>query len=247
MQTLSADKRSSHTWRISAHFSPSAHLMIYDSSLQYSQAYIRDLLTSRLDRMQRTENTMNSITLLSFAYPRQFRPHAEVPVIVILHFSVSIGFPAIQALLGRGTIGINATCTPVDYGEGEPCPDVTLHPTFATFRNMSSKDMGPSDASEPSVPYSESVDPNLWIRVDVFGNSDAQQATIAAHETQSRTWTFEATFAPSIHTAIVTACDKVAANCIQAMMNMDVVNGLGFFSFACHPKDPTSEVMVRCL
>ena len=70
----SDDSRSSRTWKITAHFSPSVHVPIYDSydsSLQYSQEYIRDYLKSRLQHMQtqqteRTENNMHSITLLSF-------------------------------------------------------------------------------------------------------------------------------------------------------------------------------------
>ena len=162
--------RNSRTWEITALFSPSVH-----PSLQYSRElsiqYIRNFLTSRLHHIQRTENNMHSITLLSFLYPRQFRASAAVPVIVILHFSNSIRFPTIQALLGHGTVGITATCTPVDFGEGKPCPDVSLHPIFATFLRRSSKDiLGPA------------VDPNLYVRVDVVGDSDARQASIAAHE-----------------------------------------------------------------
>jgi hypothetical protein len=224
--TFSAEnKRSSCTWKIAAHFSPSEHLMLTSvGSLQYSQEYIRNVLNSRLHHMQKTENNMNSITLLSFAYPRQFRSHAEVPVIVILHFLKSVGFTTIHAFLGRGTIGISAICTPVDFGEGKSCSDVTLHPIFVTFLHTSSKDTGPT------------VDPNLYIRVDLLGDSETQQATIAAHEPQSRSWTFDATFAPSIHTALVTDCDKVAADYIQEMLNMHVVNGLCFFSFAMPSK-----------
>jgi hypothetical protein len=94
-------------------------------SLQYSRElkiqYIRNFLTSRLHRIQRTEKKMHSFSLLSFIYPRQIRASAEVPVIVILHFSNSFSFPSIQALLGHGTVGITATCTPVDFGEGKPC------------------------------------------------------------------------------------------------------------------------------
>ena len=105
--------RNSRTWEITALFCPSVH-----PSLQYprelSIQYIRNFLTGRLHHIQRTENNMHSITLLSFLYPRQFRASAAVPVIVILHFSNSIRFPTIQALLGHGTVGINATCTPVD-------------------------------------------------------------------------------------------------------------------------------------
>ena len=103
MQTANCstdNRRSSRTWKITAHFSPSVHVPIYDSSLQYSQQYIRDFLKSRLQQvevvqhMQKTENNMHSITFLSFAYPRHFRGNAEVPVIVFMHFSKLVGFPS---------------------------------------------------------------------------------------------------------------------------------------------------------
>ncbi len=121
--------RNSRTWEITALFSPSAHPQICDPSLQYSRElniqYIRNSLTSRLHHIQRTENNAHSITLLSVLYPRQFRASAAVPVIVILHFPNSIRFPTIQALLGHGTVGITATCTPVDFGEGKPTDSQT--------------------------------------------------------------------------------------------------------------------------
>jgi hypothetical protein len=132
--------RNSHTWEITALFGPRAHPQICYPSLHDSRElniqYICNFLTSRLHHIQQTENNMPSINLLSFLYPRQFRASAavpELPVIVILHFSNSIRFSTIQALLGHGTVGITATCTPVDFGEGMPCQDVSLHPIFATF------------------------------------------------------------------------------------------------------------------
>jgi hypothetical protein len=90
--------RNSRTWGITTLFSPSAHPQICDPSLQYSRElnnqYICNFLTSRLHHIQRTENNMHSIFLLSFIYPRQLRASAEVPVIVIRHFSNSIRFPS---------------------------------------------------------------------------------------------------------------------------------------------------------
>ena len=212
------NERHSRTWRITAHFSLSEHGMIYDSRLQYLPDYIGSILTSRLHRMQTIQNSMKSITLLSFTYPRQFRGNADVPVNVILHFSNSIGFLTIQALLD--TIGITVTCTPVDFGAGKPCPDVTLHPIFTAFLRTSSKDTGPA------------VNPNLYVSVDILGNSDARQATIAADETKCRSWAFDALLDPSIHPAIVSDSHEVAADYIKKRLNMDVVNGLVFFSFA---------------
>jgi hypothetical protein len=192
--------------------------MIYDSRLQYLPDYIVSILTSRLHRMQTIQNSMKSITLLSFTYPRQFRGNADVPVNVILHFSNSIGFRTIQALLN--TSGITVTCTPVDFGAGKPCPDVTLHPIFTAFLRTSSKDTGPA------------VNPNLYVRVDIMGNSDARQATIAADETRCRSWAFDALLDPSIHPALVSDRDEDGTDYIKKKINMDVVNGLAFFSFA---------------
>jgi hypothetical protein len=149
------NERHSRTWRITAHFSLSEHGMIYDSRLQYLPDYISSILTSRLHRMQTIQNSMKSIPLLSFTYPRQFRGNADVPVNVILHFSNSIGFLTIQALLNTSCITV--TCTPVGFGAGKPCPDVTLHPIFTSFLRTSSKDTGPA------------VNPNLYVRVDIRG------------------------------------------------------------------------------
>ena len=132
------DKIESRTWKISAQFSLCEHTDIYDSRLRYLPEYIRNILSKRLEHMQK-KNTMKSITLLSFAYPRQFKSNADVPVIVMLHFSNSIGSTAIEAFLGLGTIvGIAATCTPVSFEPENPCSDVTLHPIFATFLRISS-------------------------------------------------------------------------------------------------------------
>jgi len=227
------NERHSRTWRITAHFSLSEHGMIYDSRLQYLPDYIGSILTSRLHRMQTIQNSMKSITLLSFTYPRQFRGNAEsVPVNVILHFSNSIGFLTIQALLN--TSGITVTCTPVDFGAGKPCPDVRLHPIFASFLRTSSKDTGPA------------VNPDLYVRVDIMGNCDAWQATTAADETKCRSWAFDALLDPLIHPALVSDRHEVAADSIKKMLNMDVVNGLIFFSFAM-PQDRSSTSDYRAV
>ena len=55
--TFFGSSRTSRTWNIAAHFSPSAHGLLYDSNLQYSHEYIRDVLTSRLQHMQKHEIT----------------------------------------------------------------------------------------------------------------------------------------------------------------------------------------------
>jgi hypothetical protein len=85
----------------------------------------------------------------------------------------------------------------VDFGAGKTCPDVTMHPICTTFRDMRSKHTGPA------------VEPNLYIRVDVVGDSDAQQATITAQEKRFRSWAFNAAFAPAFLPVLMTDCDKV--------------------------------------
>ncbi len=198
------DKIESRTWKIAAQFSLCGHNDIYDSHMRYLPEYIGNLLAKRLQHMQKIHKSMKSITLLSVAYPRQFRSNADVPVIVMLHFSNSIGSPAIEALLGRGTIvGIAATCTPVYFEPENPCSDVTLHPIFATFLGISSKDTGPG------------VNQEIYIRVDIMGDSDAKQET---KETRCRSWAFEATFAFAIHPALATDCDAAATTYIRNVL-----------------------------
>ncbi len=50
-------------------------------------------------------------------------------------------------------------------------------------------------------------------------NSDAQQATITAHESRTRQWAFDASFDFSMHPALVDS-DEVAANYTQDLLNM---------------------------
>ena len=72
---------------------------------------------------------------------------------------------------------------------------------------MSSKDIGPAVA----------VDPNL---------------SLAAHEPRTRAWAFDAEFYSSIHPALVSDSDEIAANYIQEMLNTALVAKMVFFSFA---------------
>ncbi len=60
----------------------------------------------------------------------------------------------------------------VGIGLGTTYPDVTLHPIFAAFLHMSSKDTGPD------------VNPNVYLQVDIEDDRDAEQATIAKHKEQ---------------------------------------------------------------
>ena len=71
---------------------------------------------------------------------------------------------------------------------------------------MSSKDIGPAVA----------VDPNL---------------SLAAHEPRTRAWAFDAEFYSSIHPALVSDSDEIAANYIQEMLNTALVAKMVFFSF----------------
>ena len=71
-----------------------------------------------------------------------------------------------------------------------------------------------------------------YIRVDIMGDSESTQEIFAAKETRCRSWAFEATFACSLHPALVTDCNADATAHIRTMFRMVVVNGMNFFSFA---------------
>ncbi len=70
------------------------------------------------------------------------------------------------------------------------------------------------------------MDPNLYVSVDVVGDSDARQASIAVHEPKNRAWAFDAAFDSSIHTVLVSDNDEIAANYIQEMLNMALVDSM---------------------
>ncbi len=72
---------------------------------------------------------------------------------------------------------------------------------------MSSKDTGPD------------VDPNLFLRVDIEGDSDAHQATITSKEPQSRSWTFTTSFDPFLNPALVDSSAEFAENVVRATLN----------------------------
>jgi hypothetical protein len=65
-------------------------------------------------------------------------------------------------------------------------------------------------------------------------------------ETRCRSWAFDALLDPSIHPALVSDRHEVAADYIKKMLNMDVVNGLIFFSFAM-PQDRSSTSDYRAV
>ena len=86
---------------------------------------------------------------------------------------------------------------------------------------MSSKDIGPAVA----------VGPNL---------------SIAAHEPRTRAWAFDAEFYSSMHPALVSDSDEIAANYIQEMLNTALVAKMLFSRLLCHRNDreiPNSAVM----
>jgi hypothetical protein len=65
-------------------------------------------------------------------------------------------------------------------------------------------------------------------------------------ETKCRSWAFDALLDPSIHPALVSDRHEVAADYIKKMINMNVVNGLIFFSFAM-PQDRSSTSDYRAV
>ena len=188
-----------------------------------SPEFISRQLNLSLPNIQRNEKSLKSLELLSFIMPRNVLVRQEVPAIFILHCSHTIGLSTAKGLLRcleGGSFRITVTCTPISFGPGTGCPDVTLHHIFSDFLRASSKDTGPD------------VDPNLFLRVDIAGNSDAQQATIADHEPRSRSWTFTATFDPLQHPDLVVDCAEVSENHVRGTLDQTVVDGLELFSFA---------------
>jgi hypothetical protein len=70
----------------------------------------------------------------------------------------------------------------IRYGTGNQMSMFHNAPYFHRFVRMISKDTCPA------------VDPNLFLRVAIEGDSDAQHTTITSNEPQSRSWTFNAKF-----------------------------------------------------
>ena len=215
----SENEQHARSWQLSAQFfglGAAGHM-------QLSPEYVCGLLNPFLPQMQKNDKSLKSLELLSFIMPRNVLGHHEVPVIFILHCLHTIGLSTAEALLRclkSGSIGITVTCTPIHFGPGTGCPDVSSHSIFTDFLRASSKDTGPH------------VDPNLFLRVDIKGNSDAQQATIAAHEPQCRTWTFTTMFDPLHHPDLVDDCAEVSGNHVRGTLNRTLVNSVEIFSFA---------------
>jgi hypothetical protein len=143
--------------------------------------YVRGRMSSCLAHMQKNTRSLLSLHLLSFITPRHALDRRNEPVFVILHCWRTVRFSTVEALLTSLTCPpndfINSVactllrrarhCTPLDIEHEIRCPDFTLNPLFIDFVRMSSKDSSPN------------VDTNLFLRVGIEGDSDAQHATIA--------------------------------------------------------------------
>ena len=213
-------------WKLSALFSMDAHPDIYDSRMQMLPEYVRGLLLNLFQSMRNKEKTMRSVSLLSFIMPRAVQNRRDVPVIVILHATHVLGQSTVEALLNR-TIGVTVTCMPLDFGPGKKHPEVTSHPIYTFFLSLSSKDTGPD------------VDANLYLRVDIHGNSDAMQETIATLEEKYLAWKFTATFDPSFHPDLVQVVNdrcQVSEDYIVGLLNQTIVQRLAHFSFTVPEK-----------
>ena len=218
-----ANEISARAWKLSALFCITEHPNIYDSRMQSLPEYVRGLLLDRLQYMRKNLNTMHSLHLISFIMPRAVKDRHDVPVIIILHGSTHVlGLSTVEALLSR-TIGVTVTCMPLDFGQGKEYPDVTSHCIYTAFLRLSSKNTGPD------------VDASLYHRVDIEGNSDARQETIATHEEKYAAWKFTATFDPSLHPELVITVNdrcEVSEDYIGGILNQTIVKRLALFSFA---------------
>ena len=209
-------------WKLSVLFCVTEHPNIYDSRMHLLPEYVRGLLLNRFQHMRKKVKTMMGVNLLSFIIPRKVQSRHEVQVLVILHGSHVPGLSTVVALLNL-TIGVTVTCKPLDFGPGTDYADVTSHPIYTAFLSLSSKNTGPD------------VDASLFLRVDIEGNSDTKQETIATHEEKYPAWKFTAIFDSSLHPELVQIVNdrlEVSDDYICGLLNPTIVSGLAFFSFA---------------
>jgi hypothetical protein len=190
--------------------------------------------------------SMQSLHLLSFITPRLALDRQNVPVFVILNCWRTVGFSTVESLLNlncRKNDSIKFTVTsstPLDIGQEIRGQDFTVASlqVFIDFVHMSSKDTGPH------------VDPNLFLRVDIEGDSDAHQATIASNETQCRSWTFNASFDLFLNPDLVDSSAEVAENIVRATLDQSyyqtVEKRVELFSFAM-PQNRSSFINPRVM
>ena len=225
--SLSENELRARSWHLSAHFCLESH------PTSDHIDYVRGRMSSCLPHMQKNTKSMLSLQLLSFIIPRRIFDPQNVPVFVILHCWSRVGFSTVEALLNclkSDSIKFCvSSCTPLDI----ECADFTLNSLFIDFVRMSSKDTGPN------------VDPNLFLRVDIEGDSDNHQATIASHESQCRSWTFNASFDLFLNPDLVDSSAEVAENIVRAALDQSyyqtVEKRVELFSFAM-PKNRSSFI-----
>jgi hypothetical protein len=92
------------------------------------------------------------------------------------------------------------------------------------------------------------VDPDLFLRVDIEGDSDVHQATIASNESRYGSWTFNALFCLFLNPALVDSSAEVAENIVRATLNQShyqiVEKRVQLFSFAM-PQNRSSGIDPR--
>ena len=194
----SRDEISSRAWRLHAKFNVDAHPIVTlltdtdDLVPECSSDYIRRLLGDRIDHMQKRRNTMHSLDIVTFSVPRtamRISIQSYVPVVCILTGSHFIGLSTVQDLL-RGIEGVSVTWTPLHFGKGTTCSTIAAHPIYAKFLQQSTKE------------HTDPIDPYIYLRFDIMGNSDDEPATTAKEEVQSKAWMFRATFDPLMSSLI---------------------------------------------
>ena len=179
---LSGNNLSAHSWHLSAQICLESH-----PSSDHIE-YVRGRISECLQHMRKNSKSMQSLQLLSFITPRLALDRRNVPVFVILNCWRTVGFSTVESLLNlncskNDSIRFTVTSlTPLDIGREIRGQDFTVASLFIDFVHMSSKDTGPH------------VDPNLFLRVDIEGDSNVHQATMASQEPQCRSWTIDASF-----------------------------------------------------
>jgi len=241
---LSENEVRARSWHLSAQF------CLESSPASNHIEYVRGRISACLQNMREKSKSMQSLQLLSFITPRRVLDRRNVPVFVILHCWRTIGFSTVAALLScqkNDPIKFTVTsCTPLDLGLEIRCPDFTSTTLFIDFVRMSSKDTCPD------------VDPDLFLRVDIEGDSDAHQATIASNEHRCRSWTFKASFDLFLNPDLVDSSAEVAENIVRATLDQSyyqtVEKKVDLFSFAMpqnrssfiHPRGMTVTGILQC-
>ena len=210
---LSENEVRARSWHLSA------QICLESNPVSNHIEFVRGRICACLPNMQKKIKKHAELTVTLFITPIHALDRRNLPVCVILYCWRTIGYSTVEALLNclrNDSIKFTVTsCTPLDVGPDTRCLDFTSTPLFIDFIRMSSKDTGPD------------VDPICFLRVDVEGDSDAHQATVASNEHRCRSWTFNASFDLFLNPDLVDSSAEVAENIVHATLDQSYYQTVG--------------------